>query len=68
MLSTPVVKLMTSKYPAIIQNDECPGCGGDIELHQPDIELPNRLLGTCQDCKTWYLLNDLLEVFQVIPI
>jgi hypothetical protein len=28
-----------------------------FELHQPDDELPDRLLGTCFHCKTWALLD-----------
>ena len=36
----------------------CDVCGGYLDLHQPDCELPNRLLATCGDCKTWYLLDD----------
>jgi hypothetical protein len=23
----------------------------------PDPELPDRMLGTCSDCKSWYLLD-----------
>ena len=36
----------------------CQICGDDLDLHQPDCEMPDRLLGTCGGCKTWYLLND----------
>jgi hypothetical protein len=34
---------------------ECPGCGCELVLHQPDEELADRLLATCGDCKAWFL-------------
>jgi hypothetical protein len=36
---------------------QCPQCGHALALHQPDPELPDRLLGTCEECKSWYLTN-----------
>ncbi len=33
----------------------CPQCESFLTLHQPDPELPDRLLATCEDCKSWYL-------------
>ena len=35
----------------------CPQCGEGLTLHQPDEALPDRLLGTCDECKGWFLLN-----------
>jgi hypothetical protein len=35
----------------------CRNCGEQLDLHQPDSEMPSRLLATCGDCKTWYLLE-----------
>jgi hypothetical protein len=35
----------------------CPRCRQSLELHQPDVELPDRLLGTCFHCRTWALLE-----------
>ena len=35
----------------------CPACECDLTLHQPDPELPNRLLATCDECKSWFLAN-----------
>ena len=39
----------------------CLKCGGELELHQPDIELPDRLLATCgercQECGSWHLMD-----------
>jgi len=30
----------------------CRTCGSDLSLHQPDPEMPERILGTCDECKT----------------
>jgi hypothetical protein len=49
------------------QNDEqadsdmltvyCPRCENPLTLHQPDEELADRLLATCENCKSWFLAN-----------
>jgi hypothetical protein len=36
----------------------CPNCEDRLVLHQPDPDLPNRLLATCNDCKAWYLADE----------
>jgi hypothetical protein len=58
-----------SKMSAIfkLENDEhtdtemltvcCPRCENTLTLHQPDEELVDRLLATCDDCKSWFLTN-----------
>jgi hypothetical protein len=33
----------------------CPVCGCELELHQPDESLADRLLATCGECKSWFL-------------
>ena len=35
----------------------CPRCECALALHQPDPELPDRLLATCEECKSWFLAN-----------
>jgi hypothetical protein len=35
----------------------CPSCEADLTLHQPDPELSDRLLATCDECKSWFLAN-----------
>jgi hypothetical protein len=35
----------------------CPHCENSLMLHQPDPELPNRLLATCDECKAWFLTD-----------
>jgi hypothetical protein len=35
----------------------CPRCENGLTLHQPDPQLADRLLATCEDCKSWYLTD-----------
>jgi hypothetical protein len=35
----------------------CPNCENDLTIHQPDPDLWNRLLATCDDCKSWFVLE-----------
>ena len=37
------------------QAARCPRCGSDLDLHQPDPALTDRLLATCKVCKAWFL-------------
>jgi hypothetical protein len=36
---------------------DCLECGTELDVHQPDLEQPDRLLGTCEACGAWYLLT-----------
>jgi hypothetical protein len=36
----------------------CPWCKCSLILHQPDPDLPNRLIATCDGCKSWFLTAD----------
>ena len=35
----------------------CLGCGSSLALHQPDGDAPQRLLGTCDRCGRWHLID-----------
>ena len=35
----------------------CMGCGAPMEVHQPDQEYPDRLLGTCDGCHGWVIAD-----------
>ena len=40
-----------------LANIHCLACAGPLDFHQPDPDLPQRMLGTCDSCKTWYLIT-----------
>src|SRR5256885_13296563 len=35
----------------------CLHCSSPLALHQPDPESPERLLGVCEQCKHWFLID-----------
>lgn len=35
----------------------CPGCGGVLELLQPDTTRGDALLGSCPCCPAWYFID-----------
>lgn len=35
----------------------CPDCEAGLVLHQPDEWNPDRLLGVCEECSRWFLLD-----------
>ena len=45
----------------------CPRCDNDLALHQPDAEMADRLLATCENCKSWFLTNSDLSVLVPLP-
>ena len=46
----------------------CPRCENPVVLHQPDSDTPDRLLATCDDCKSWFLANGDGTVLVPLPI
>ena len=45
----------------------CARCQSPLDRHQPDIERPDRLLGTCCECRAWYLIDDRVHVMFALP-
>jgi hypothetical protein len=39
-----------------------------MTLHQPDPDLTERLLATCEECKAWYLAIPKGETFQTLRL
>jgi hypothetical protein len=35
----------------------CLSCAKTLDIHQPDSDLPDRMLATCESCKRWYLIE-----------
>jgi hypothetical protein len=35
----------------------CVSCGAPLDVHQPDADMPDRMLATCEACKGWHLLD-----------
>jgi hypothetical protein len=45
----------------------CAKCGASLDLHQLDIENPWRMLGACESCKSWYLIDAEEAVMVLLP-
>jgi hypothetical protein len=35
----------------------CLNCSKTLDVHQPDADLPYRMLATCPECKRWHLVD-----------
>jgi hypothetical protein len=35
----------------------CLNCQKTLDVHQPDADLPYRMLATCPECKRWHLVD-----------
>jgi len=40
----------------------CLNCNSRLVLHQPDLDAPDRLLGVCERCKHWFLIDVLADM------
>jgi hypothetical protein len=40
----------------------CLNCSLPLSLSQPDINAPERLLGVCEQCKRWFLIDVLRDM------
>lgn len=45
----------------------CPACRRPLTLHQPDPGWPDRLVGTCEGCRTWLLIDAAMGVMVRLP-
>ena len=45
----------------------CPACCDDLEIHQPDEQQPDRLLGICRSCCAWFLIDSAAAVVVRLP-
>jgi hypothetical protein len=46
----------------------CLNCQRPLEIHQPDSDLPDRMLATCEECKCWYLIESNPEGTEAVVV
>ncbi len=50
---------------------KCVDCQERLDMHQPEVRTPDRLLGTCSKCGRWFLvllaIGDLEAVLVTLP-
>jgi hypothetical protein len=56
-----------STRPRVPAEVPCLRCGAALELHQPDGDAPQRLLGTCDACGGWHLIDGDRSVVLLLP-
>lgn len=63
-LKSPRQQVFTLKY-SFVQDElsalKCRDCKGVIDIHQPNPAQPERILGTCSKCGSWYLIEPQTE-------
>ena len=45
----------------------CRHCGQSLSMHQPDPDYPERMLATCPDCRSWYLIDCVAGAMVLLP-
>ncbi|MGE3819017.1 MAG: hypothetical protein AB7I30_06240 [Isosphaeraceae bacterium] len=45
----------------------CSRCEGVLERHQPEASRPERMLGVCSECGTWFLIDEQLCLLYALP-
>jgi hypothetical protein len=48
------------RFPTTVERPvraHCPRCDTPLSLSQPDLGMPDRLLGVCADCKYWFFIH-----------
>jgi hypothetical protein len=48
------------RFPAVVEHPvsaDCLNCSLPLSLSQPDFNSPERLLGICERCKHWFLID-----------
>src|SRR5262245_1295201 len=58
-------------HPNLVADDAAglvsPQCHAYLLIHQPDLHWPDRLLGTCSECRTWFLISAATGVIVRLP-
>jgi hypothetical protein len=66
-ISVPVTVVPLSTRAQVPVETPCLGCESPLELHQPDGNAPHRLLGTCDICGCWHLIDCDGAVIVLLP-
>ncbi len=67
MISVPLTIVLLSTRARVPAEVPCLSCGVALELHQPDGDAPQRLLGTCDACGGWHLIDCDGSVVVLLP-
>jgi hypothetical protein len=57
---TGALTLTMVRFSTLLENSgggRCITCDVDLDLHQPDIGSPDRLVGICEACGRWFVID-----------
>jgi len=57
-----------STAPGDIDEGCCLACDKYLDLHQPDVGSPDRLVGICEQCGRWYLIDVTPETDEAVMV
>jgi hypothetical protein len=60
-----VIKLCSDGV--VLSETACPCCREPLAIHQPDPGWPERLLGACHSCRTWFLIDTVAAIILRLP-
>jgi hypothetical protein len=58
-VAVPLTMRRFSRLPEDLDDGGCLACEGALDLHQPDVGSPDRVVGVCIGCGRWYLLDSI---------
>jgi hypothetical protein len=65
------VQLMMRRFSGLLEDlgdGGCLACDGSLDLHQPDADSPDRMVGVCMKCARWYLLDSIPGTEEVLLV
>ncbi len=51
-----------------VDRGRCLACEMALELHQPAVDLPDRVIGVCEGCGRWYLVELIPGLHEVVMV
>jgi hypothetical protein len=65
-MAEPLVTMPVSWLNELGETD-CPQCDETLLLYQPDTDRPGRLLGACEECGHWFLIDAEADAIVQLP-
>ena len=67
-VAVPLTMRRFSTSPGDLDDGGCLVCEGPLDLHQPDVGRPDRMVGVCMKCERWYVLDSITGTDQALMI
>ena len=64
----PLTLLRFSTLPEDSNGGHCLSCNNVLELSQPDSQLPDRMVGVCEACGRWYVIDFLSATGEAVML